>query len=412
MSRFLLAVSSVTFSWPTAGQENDALASGPNGGREQEQATKPRPDSKAGPSSKDKEDRGRSPVETLKGKAKVSVHSCKMEKGNTYRITVKGDGFTPRVHIEGQSSGILGTATGSPLDIAMASPANPNPRHGPNQTSQLLFTPQHTKEYQIKVDYLLGPELGKGPLSYSLTIERSIAQPHFGVKEAPLELSEVSQKLEQGKLYSIMVTGRGFVPEVQIVDGRRSVATAFNGRWFGFGPDAECITTLTFAPARTTEYRILIGVGPLAEQRKAPPEYATQVVELQTALSVNERLTKQEPAYPQRGGPHKVHTVRLEAGKNYEIAMTSRAFDSYLFLEDSAGKVLLEDDDGGEALNARLVFRPVKTDTYRIVATTFERGAPSTNPGAYTLTVVENPHAQLRFRAAFPSGKGFADFPK
>jgi hypothetical protein len=128
-------------------------------------------------------------------------------------------------------------------------------------------------------------------------------------------------------------------------------------------------------------------------------------------LSLKEQLTKQDPTYPGRGGPHKVHTVKLEAGKNYQIDMMSRFFDTYLFLEDSAGKVLMEDDDGGEGRNARIIFRPTRTDTYRIVATTFNRGAAIYSLGAYSLLVVENPHAQPRFGTPLP-GTGAPAFPK
>jgi hypothetical protein len=262
------------------------------------------------------------------------------------------------------------------------------------------------------VDHIVGRDLGKGPLPYTLTIERAVPRPQVSVADSQLAVGEISQKLEQGKMYSIMVTGKGFAPELQVVDGRRPVASTFNGRWFGFGPDAEFVTTLTFRPARTTDFRVLIGVGAVSDERVAPLDYRTQIVEVKLALSVNERLTSQDPLHPRRGAPHKVHAVELQADRNYQIDMMSRAFDAYLFLEDSAGNVLMEDDDGGEGLNARIIFRPKKTDTYRIVATTFNRGAPSANPGAYTLTVMENPHGQPRFVPPGWFGKSFPNFPK
>jgi len=45
--------------------------------------------------------------------------------------------------------------------------------------------------------------------------------------------------------------------------------------------------------------------------------------------------------------------------------------DPFLRLEDRDGLVLAEDDDSGGNLNARIVFKPGKTGTYRVVATTF-----------------------------------------
>lgn len=78
----------------------------------------------------------------------------------------------------------------------------------------------------------------------------------------------------------------------------------------------------------------------------------------------------------------KVHTLKMTAGQSYTIDLVSKDFDAYLRLEDSDGKELAHDDDSGGGLNARLVFRAPKDDTYRIVATTFLGGT-----GNYTLTV-------------------------
>jgi hypothetical protein len=55
----------------------------------------------------------------------------------------------------------------------------------------------------------------------------------------------------------------------------------------------------------------------------------------------------------------------------------------------------------------RVVYRPTKTDVYRIVATTFAKATPEGFPGPYTITVVENPHAQPAF-AQSP----FQNYPK
>jgi hypothetical protein len=44
-------------------------------------------------------------------------------------------------------------------------------------------------------------------------------------------------------------------------------------------------------------------------------------------------------------------------------------FDTYLRIEDSAGRSLAQDDDGGDGLNSRLTFRPTQNDTYRVIVT-------------------------------------------
>jgi hypothetical protein len=352
------------------------------------------------------------PSETaaIKGEAKVSVHSIKMRKGAMYRITVRGDGFTPQIWIQGENVAPVvpvGTLAGNPAGAALLNPSLPRT---PSSVAQRIFTAAETKAYEIKVDYAPSNETQRGPLVYTITVERAVFQPQVNLRESRLEISEHEKKLEQGKTYGITVSGTGFAPEVQIMDGNRSVATAFTGRWFGFGPDAEFVTTLTFAPTKTRDYRILVSVGPVAQQRLAPLTYTTRVVELKVELSVQAQLTKQDPVYPRRGGRYKLYSVKLEAGKTYQIDMKSRALDAYLFLEDAAGTLLAEDDDGGENLDARIIFRPGKTATYRVIATTFDRTANVAGP--YTLSVMENPHAQPRFGAPSSVDSDATDFQK
>jgi hypothetical protein len=338
----------------------------------------------------------------FKGQANVSLHPYKMLKGNIYRITVRGIGFEPQARIQDPSAGGPRNLAGNVALSAYAGLAQPGVPPVRGNVAQMIFSAPATRVYYIRVDHAPGSEIKKGPHRYTVSIERAAFTPYLDVKDAQLDVNEHSRKLEKGKVYSIAVTGRGFAPEVQIVDGKRSLATAFHGRWFGFGPDAEAVTTLTFAPARTANYRILVCVGPVVEQRAAPLAHTMEITELKMELSLKEQLTKEDPVYARRGGRHKIHTVKLQAGKVYQIDMISRSFDTYLFLEDASETVLAQDDDGGEARNARLIFRPGKTGTYRIVATTFELAAPGMGPGPYTLTVIENPQAQSKFGTPSP----------
>jgi hypothetical protein len=97
-------------------------------------------------------------------------------------------------------------------------------------------------------------------------------------------------------------------------------------------------------------------------------------------------LTKDDPKDEMRGGPAKVHTVTLKAGKVYTIDMVSKDFDSYLRLLDPKGNQLEEDDDSGGDLNSRIIFNCTKDGEYKIVTTTF--GANMA--GAYALTVTQS----------------------
>ncbi len=87
----------------------------------------------------------------------------------------------------------------------------------------------------------------------------------------------------------------------------------------------------------------------------------------------------------------RVHEFKMVEGRTYVLDLESAAFDTFLILEDAAGKKLAEDDDiiEGVNTNSRLVFVAPTGGVYRLVATAFEqRGA-----GPYTLTIRE-------FRAA------------
>ncbi|MCI0741207.1 MAG: redoxin domain-containing protein [Gemmataceae bacterium] len=103
------------------------------------------------------------------------------------------------------------------------------------------------------------------------------------------------------------------------------------------------------------------------------------------AVQIEGKLTKDDPADKIRtGNPHKVHEYKLKAGSVFAIKLLSKdpkAFDIYLRLEDSAGKNLAEDDDGGGWPHAQIIFKAPKDDAYRIIATAYS-GA-----GDYTLSI-------------------------
>jgi hypothetical protein len=348
----------------------------------------------------------RLPPAEFKGEAKANLHAYKMEKGVTYRIIVRGDGFVPTVQVQGQNHGLAGNPVtfAAPGQVAAAR----NAARLPANVAQLIFIPSESKIYQIQVNHAFGNDIDKGPYTYALSVERAALKPQLSTSEPPLQLPEQMRRLERSKHYSIMVTGRGFAPEVQVFDGKNSVALSLNGRWFGFGPDAEFVTTLTYAAPRTADYRIVVGVGPVALQRTGSVAYSLEVAEVKVAFTHQGQLSPRDPAHPRRGGPQQVHTVKLLADKAYQIDMASRAFDCYLFLEDAGGTPLAEDDDSGGQLNARLVFRPGRTDSYRIVTTTFDAGPRAGGP--YSLIVHENPHAMTDLDA--PASGPAAPAPK
>ena len=81
-------------------------------------------------------------------------------------------------------------------------------------------------------------------------------------------------------------------------------------------------------------------------------------------------LTEKDPpfkAVPK--GFSKTHTIKLAADKGYRFDLTSKDFDTLLFLTDENGKILAYDDDGGGGTNSRLIFRPTKDGEYGLVVT-------------------------------------------
>ncbi len=123
------------------------------------------------------------------------------------------------------------------------------------------------------------------------------------------------------------------------------------------------IATLAFLPAALT----LAQAG--AEKEKE--------------FNVKGTFTKDDPRDAARKGPSQVHTVAMKAGKVYVVDMVSTDVDSYLRLLDPKGNQLDEDDDGGGALNSRIVFNCNKDGEYKILCTTLGAEAK----GSYQLTV-------------------------
>ena len=50
-------------------------------------------------------------------------------------------------------------------------------------------------------------------------------------------------------------------------------------------------------------------------------------------------------------------------------------FDAYLFLKDDAGKTLAQNDDNGESLDSRIIFKAEKAGTYHVIATSLSGGS-------------------------------------
>jgi hypothetical protein len=86
------------------------------------------------------------------------------------------------------------------------------------------------------------------------------------------------------------------------------------------------------------------------------------------------------------GALQQMHAVPLKRGRTYSILMVS-PFDNYLYLYDSKGLLLAQDDDSGGGRNALIVFTPPVDHTYRVKASSF--GGRQVGP--YTITITDGP---------------------
>jgi len=78
----------------------------------------------------------------------------------------------------------------------------------------------------------------------------------------------------------------------------------------------------------------------------------------------------------------KIYTVKLEAGKTYQIDCTS-GWDNWLRIEDAKGKQLAEDDDSGGGTDAQIIFACKTAGEYRIIVTSFD----AATTGDFTVTI-------------------------
>src|SRR5207248_10277465 len=91
------------------------------------------------------------------------------------------------------------------------------------------------------------------------------------------------------------------------------------------------------------------------------------------SLNITAELTKDDPADTvKKLSKCKVYTFAMKKDSSWEINLKSKDFDAFLRVEDSTGKELAYDDDSGGKLDARMVFKAPKDDTYQIIATSFD----------------------------------------
>ncbi len=192
--------------------------------------------------------------------------------------------------------------------------------------------------------------------------------------------------LDAGKTYWIDVASTDFDAYLRLEDAKGQRLAEDDDSGGGF--DAR----LVFSPSRSGPYRVIVttfGPGQTgAYSLKVRQGGASKSTDGGEETTIPGELTEADPTDRVRTGRHcKIHQIVLQARRTYQLDLVSQDFDAYLRLEDDKGQKLGEDDDGGTDFNARLIFTPSRTSTYRVIATTYYAG----ETGRYTLTVRELP---------------------
>jgi hypothetical protein len=141
------------------------------------------------------------------------------------------------------------------------------------------------------------------------------------------------------------------------------------------------IIATSFEPAEMGKYRLIVweeGIG--EEVTRLDLTYGEDRADGVLPKASKDTIDQARPF-----SVFKEYQVELEAGKTYQIDLTSKDFDAYLRLLDAAGKELARDDNGGSGLDARITFQCSRKGGYRILATSALGGK-----GAYLLTVKKN----------------------
>src|SRR5712692_2234314 len=189
-------------------------------------------------------------------------------------------------------------------------------------------------------------------------------------------------KLEKHRLYQIILVSKAFSPHVRLENSAREQLDAGAGK--------AGSANIYHRPAQTDDYEIIAtsqnggAMGKFTLVVKEIPGDDGKPIEMKNENGkgvFQGKLLKTDPIY-KGGKKHKMLLFQMEAGKTYQIDMTSKAFDSYLFLESPSGKYITEDDDGGGFPSARIIYKAADAGLYRIACTYF---SPAT--GDFKVTI-------------------------
>jgi hypothetical protein len=137
------------------------------------------------------------------------------------------------------------------------------------------------------------------------------------------------------------------------------------------------ICAMSLGGGSTGKFKLIVKDVTVGDPKKKAAVQSTDIKNDKGQGSYAGSLEANDPNY--KGKRHKLLLFPMEAGKTYQIDMTSNAFDSYLFLEDPDQNLLAMDDDGGGYPSARITIKAAKTGKHRIIGTYFGNGTGEFN---------------------------------
>jgi len=180
-------------------------------------------------------------------------------------------------------------------------------------------------------------------------------------------------RLQAGQRYSVRQVGP-LMPVLRLEDSKGRALAEYDGS-----------AQISFVRHLTGDYRIVVS-SPYANATGVYQFDLREVGDDELPFDQTARLAPTDPFDTNRAGCHrKVFELELMAGAVYTIQMDSSEFDPFLRLEDSTGQQVAFNDDSGDGLNARIDYTPPETGLYRVICTSFIKGAT----GQFRLLVSE-----------------------
>ncbi len=202
-------------------------------------------------------------------------------------------------------------------------------------------------------------------------------------QKVPCKIFTVDLKAKQSYKFDMVSKEIDSFLRLEDADGKELAKDDDSGGGVNARIHFQCPADATYRVVCTTFFG---GTGPFTLTiLDVPLPKATEIILKEGKATEQSQLTTADGVDAvQTKSLCKIFAVKLTKGKTYQIDMMSKDLDSFLRLEDAAGKELAKDDDGGDGRNARIQFACPEDGEYRIMATTFFGGT-----GIFTLAVQE-----------------------